>query len=118
MAYTVVSRAQPLPRELPTERASNVFYAQTMVNDVGPMSLSLETGANLSVLDPDAARSAGLTIADEGARPGVGPGSEVTQLGRIQGVTFRVGRAVTFTQASMFVVPVRAMAAALRHPID
>lgn len=121
-AALAASRAQtslpPSPLALPTERASNVFFAQADVNGVGPMWFCLDTGANLTVLDPAAARSLGLTVIDEGARSGVGSATGFTQLGRTRGVAVHVGGMPPFAPASLYVVPVRAMAGFLRHPID
>jgi hypothetical protein len=106
------------PLTIPAQRASNVFFVRTSVNGVGPMWFSLDTGANLTVLDPAAAHSAGLAVSDEGARPGVGSGTGLTQLGRTQGAILQVGRVGAFSPRTLFVVPVRAMSGALGHQID
>ena len=75
---------------LPTERATNIFFARAAVNGAGPLWLTLDTGANLSVLDPTVARSRGLVVTDAGRQAGV-ERALPTQLGSVRGVSISAG---------------------------
>src|SRR6186997_2408264 len=84
-AWRVGATPQAGQTRLPVERAANIFFARGMVNGAGPLWFTLDTGANLSVLDPSSARSLGLVVNDAGRQPGVGTGTGMTQLGRARG---------------------------------
>jgi hypothetical protein len=121
LLVTTVWQSAPAPAgqtPLPIERAANIFFARASVNGRGPFWFTLDTGANLSVVDPAVTRSLGLAVDDAGRQAGVGTGAGVTQLGRARTVSVSVGKLPPFTPPMMFVVPVRAMSSVLRHRVD
>ena len=117
-AWRAGATPEAVQTRLPIERAANIFFARGTVNGAGRLWFALDTGANLSVLDPAAARALGLVVNDAGRHAGVGTGPATTQLGRVRGVSVSVGKLAPFTPATMFVVPVREMSGFLRHQID
>jgi hypothetical protein len=104
--------------EIPTERASNVFFAKVTINGTGPFWFTVDTGATLTVIDPEIASRLGLRVEDAGQRPNVGVGASLTAMGTTRGVTIRVEGAEPFTPDPLYVVPVRANADLLGHQID
>lgn len=103
---------------LPVERASNVFFARTTINGLGPFWFTVDTGATLTVIDPAAAKLAGLAVRDGGTRPNIGVSAEEVSLATTSGARIKVGGAPVFAPPQLFVVPVRANAGYLGHAVD
>jgi len=122
--WTIGAAPEPGQVTLPTERVGNIFFARGAVNGPstplrpGALWFTLDTGANLSVLDPATAQSLHLAVSDAGRQTGVGTGAGATPLGRAGGVSVSVGTLAPFAPATMFVVPVREMSGFLNHRID
>lgn len=105
-------------REIRTERASNVFFAKVTINGTGPFWFTVDTGATLTVIDPEIASGLGLKVDDAGLRPNVGVGASLTVMGTTHGVAIGVEGAEPFKPEPLYVVPVRANANLLGHQID
>ena len=60
---------------MPVEQASHVFFARATINDRGPFWFTVDTGATLTVIDPDTAADLGLRVTDASARSNVGVGA-------------------------------------------
>jgi hypothetical protein len=122
LVCTTAGRAGPASEagqvRLPVERAANIFFARVAVNGRGPFWFTLDTGANLSVLDPALARSLGIAVDDAGRQTGVGTGAETMQVGRARGVSISAGTLSPFIPPTMFVVPVRGLSGVLKHQVD
>ena len=52
---------------VPVEQESHVFFARATINERGPFWLTVDTGATLTVIDPDTAAGLGLRVTDAGA---------------------------------------------------
>jgi len=94
--------------ELPVERASNVFFARTMINGAGPFWLTLDTGATLTVLDPATVGKLGLPTTAAGQFANVGVAQGVTEMATTSGATLHVGSAPAFSPSPAYVVSVGA----------
>jgi hypothetical protein len=105
-------------RDLPVERASNVFFARVSLNGKGPFWFTVDTGATLTVIDTATATSLRVPVEDEGKHRNVGVASGLTEMRVARGVTITAGDAPPFSPDRLFVVPVRANAGALGHHID
>jgi len=103
---------------LPVERASNVFFARATINGLGPFWLTVDTGATLTVIDPGAARQAGLVVRDAGRRPNVGVASGEMSMAATSGARIEVGDVPAFAPPRLYVVAVRANAGYLGHAVD
>jgi hypothetical protein len=111
--------AQPRPPvRLPVERAAHVFFARATINDRGPFWLTVDTGATLTVLDPETAQTLGLPVTGAGVRRDVGVATGLTPMATTRGATIKIGAAAPFTPSPLYVVPVRATQAYMGHPID
>jgi predicted aspartyl protease len=106
----------PIP--LPVERASNVFFARATINGLGPFWFTLDTGATLTVIDPAAAKRAGLVVRDAGRRTNVGITAGDVVVATTSGARIQVGGAPEFAPPQLFVVAVRANAGYLGHTVD
>ena len=106
----------PIP--VPVERASNVFFARTTVNGVGPFWFTVDTGATLTVIDPDAAKRAGLVVRNTGRRPNVGVTAGDVSTATTAGARIEVGGVPGFAPPYLYVVAVRANAGYLGHTVD
>ena len=103
---------------LPVERASNVFFARTTINGQGPFWFTIDTGATLTVIDPAAAKLAGLVVRDGGPRTNVGVSADDVSVATTSGARIKVGGAPVFAPSQLFVVAVRANAGYLGHAVD
>jgi predicted aspartyl protease len=103
---------------VPVERASNVFFARTTVNGVGPFWFTVDTGATLTVIDPDAAKRAGLVVRNAKRRPNVGITAGDVSTATTAGARIEVGGAPVFAPPYLYVVAVRANAGYLGHTVD
>jgi hypothetical protein len=103
---------------LPVEQSSHVFFARTTINDRGPFWLTVDTGATLTVIDPETAKDLGLPLTDAGARADVGVGGGSTPLATTRGARFTIGEAGLFVPSPLYVVPVRGNQPFLGHRID
>jgi predicted aspartyl protease len=113
----------PAPRArtavpLPVERASNVFFARATINGVGPFWLTVDTGATLTVIDPDAAKRAGLVVRSAGRRTNVGVAAGEMSMATTSGARIEVGGVPAFAPPQLYVVAVRANAGYLGHVVD
>ena len=103
---------------MPVERASNVFFARTTVNGVGPFWFTVDTGATLTVIDPDTAKRAGLIVRDAGRRPNVGVTAGDVSTATTAGARIEISGVPAFSPPYLYVVPVRANAGHLGHVVD
>ncbi|HYN05995.1 MAG TPA: pepsin/retropepsin-like aspartic protease family protein [Vicinamibacterales bacterium] len=111
--------AQPRPPVIvPVERASHVFFARATINEQGPFWLTVDTGATLTVIDPETAARLRLPVAGAGARRDVGVATGLTPMATTHGATIKIGRAAPFVPSPLYVVPVRATQAYIGHRID
>jgi predicted aspartyl protease len=110
--------APPGPIALPVERASNVFFVKATVNGVGPMWLTVDTGATLTVIDPAVATRIGKTPLSIGARPNVGVATDHTELATVSNIRIEIAGVPASIAPTLYVVPVRGNAQALGHQID
>jgi len=109
---------QTAPVILPTERASNVFFAEVTINGAGPFWFTVDTGATLTVIDPATAQQVGLVTRPAGRRGNVGVTAGETEMSTTTGARLDVGGLASFAPAVLYVVPVRANASLLGHQID
>src|SRR5438552_5920841 len=85
-AWRVGAAPEPGQTPVPVERAGNIFFARAAVNGKpAPLWFTLDTGANLSVLDPAVARALHIVVSDAGRQAAVGTGAGMTQLWRARG---------------------------------
>src|SRR5438067_1890920 len=98
----------PIP--VPVERASNVFFARTTINGVGPFWFTVDTGATLTVIDPSAAKRTGLVVRNAGRRPNIGVTAGDVSTATTTGARIEVGAAPVFAPLQLFVVAVSANA--------
>jgi predicted aspartyl protease len=112
------ARPPAVAREVPTERASNVFFARASVNGRGPFWFTVDTGATLTVLDPSLANTLHLPVQDSGRRAAPGVGANAESLATTRGVTITVGEERPFAPARLYVIPVAGDAGVLGHRID
>lgn len=106
------------PALLPVERSRSVFFASVTVNGQGPFWFTVDTGATLTVIDPETAGRLTLVVRPTGARANVGVGTGATNLATTAGAVLRVGRQPPFTPEPLYVVPVKDAEAHLGHRID
>ena len=103
---------------LPTEFASNVFFARGTINGAGTFWFTVDTGATLTVIDPEAAERAQLVVRNAGQRANVGIAAGATSLQTTAGVRVDVGGLPSFAPPFIYVVNVRSNSAALGHTVD
>jgi predicted aspartyl protease len=103
---------------LPTEIASNVFFARVTVNGAGPFWFTIDTGATLTVIDPAAATRAKLTVQSAGRRSNVGVAAGETMVSTTTGATIEVAGFAPFSPSLLYVIDVQANARLLGHQID
>jgi len=112
------SRAASLLRDLPVERASNVFFVRARINGRGPFWFTVDTGATLTVIDPAVATLLHLAVENVGEHRNVGVAAGLTEMRVARGATIAFGDAPPFSPLKLFVVPVRDSAGALGHQVD
>jgi len=95
-----------------------VFFARATINGAGPFWFTIDTGATLTVIDPAAARRAGLPVRDAGRRSNVGIASADTSMATTAGARIDIPGLPPFSPPTLYVVPVRASAGPLGHAID
>ncbi len=110
--------AAQAPITLPTQVASNVFFARVHVNDIGPFWFTVDTGATLTVIDPATARRAGLVVRAAGHRSNVGVGGGATELSTAAAARIDVAGLPSFAPPFVYVVAVQQNASLLGHQID
>jgi predicted aspartyl protease len=110
------SPGRPIP--LPVEVASNVFFAHVTVNGLGPFWFTVDTGATLTVIDPDAAARAKLVVRDAGRRANVGIAAGDMEMATTTGARIGVAGLPVFAPPSLYVVAVQNNATYLGHAID
>jgi len=110
--------SQTPPVILPTERASNVFFAEVKINGAGPFWFTVDTGATLTVIDPATAQQIGLVTRPAGRRGYVGVATANTEMATTTGARLDVAGLASFAPAILYVVPVRGNASFLGHQID
>jgi predicted aspartyl protease len=103
---------------LPVERASNVFFARATINGVGPFWFTVDTGATLTVIDPDAAKRARLVVRQAGRRTNVGVTAGDVSTATTSGARIEIGGVPAFAPPQLYVVAVRANAFYLGHTVD
>jgi len=113
-----VCAAPPAAQRLPVDRAGNLFFARASVNGRATVWLTVDTGANLTVLDPAVAQSLDLPVLDPQSRTDVGSGEGPTDFSRTRGVAMRVGDLPEFAPPSLFLVPVRSLSGFVGHAVD
>jgi predicted aspartyl protease len=104
--------SQTAPVILPTERASNVFFAEVKINGAGPFWFTVDTGATLTVIDPATAQQVGLVTRPAGRRGNVGITAGDTEMATTTEARLDVAGLASFAAAIIYVVPVRGNAAA------
>lgn len=104
--------------ELPVESSASVFFARSTINGQGPFWLTVDTGATLTVLDPETVERLGLSAVAATTRPDVGVGASATEVARTEGATIVVDGTPPFRPSSLYVIAVRGAEAGLGHQID
>ncbi len=113
-----VATQTPTAIRLPVEQASNVFFVRATLNGVGPLWFTVDTGATLTVIDPETASRVGLVPRAAGARPNVGTAPGETELATVSNARLEITGLPVFAPPTMYVVPVKQNSSLLGHQVD
>ncbi|HEX5854543.1 MAG TPA: retroviral-like aspartic protease family protein, partial [Thermoanaerobaculia bacterium] len=100
--------------QIPFEEDDGHIFVKLRVNDSGPLSFAVDTGAIRSVIDTERARALGLRV--EGSQP-VGGAGGIERAGTVKGVSIKLP-GVELVDQTLWTLPLAAIAAVQGRPID